>query len=176
MMTLAKGLTGAHVPLGAVVVSKKVADAFENTMLYTGLTFSGYPLGCAAGLAALDAYRDEDLIARSRDLGARMHTVLRFLEETHPSIGDIRGQGLFAVVELVKSRKTKEPLSKWPHTAPALKKLVDEGRRQGVSFAARGNLLILAPPLNIEQRHLIKALEVLDKLLALCDAEVTEKA
>jgi taurine--2-oxoglutarate transaminase len=172
MMTLAKGLTGAHVPLGAVVVSKKVAEHFEHQMLYTGLTYSGHPLACAAGLAALDAYRDEDLIARSHDLGTRMHDVLRFLEESHPSIGNIRGQGLFAVIEMVKNRETKEPLSPWPHTAPSLKKLVDEGRRHGVSFAVRGNLIILAPPLTIEQRHLIRAIEVLDKLLALCDAAV----
>lgn len=173
MMTLAKGLTGAHIPLGAVVLSRKVAEYFEQRMLFTGLTYSGHPLSCAAGLAALDAYRDEDLLHRSQDLGSRMHSVLRFLLETHPSIGDIRGQGLFAIIELVKNRETKEPLSPWPHTAPSLRRLVDEGRRLGVSFAVRGNLIILAPPLTIEQRHLIHAIEVLDKLLALCDAEVT---
>ena len=176
MIALAKGLTGAHIPLGAVVVSKKVAERFENQMLYSGLTYSGHPLSCAAGVAALDAYRDEDLIARSRDLGQRMHSVLRFLEETHPSIGNIRGQGLFAVIEMVKNRETKEPLSRWPVTAPALRRLVDEGRKRGVSFAVRGNLIILAPPLSIEQRHMIHAIEVLDKLLPICDAEVTEKS
>jgi taurine--2-oxoglutarate transaminase len=175
MMTLAKGLTGGHVPLGAVVVSRKVAERFERQMLYTGLTYSGHPLACAAGVAALEAYRDEDLIARSRDLGDRMHAVLRFLEETHPSIGNIRGQGLYAVVEMVKDRQTKEPLSPWPQTAPSLRRLVDEGRRHGVSFAVRGNLIILAPPLTIEQRHLIRAIEVLDKLLPMCDAEVTSE-
>ena len=174
MMTLAKGLTGAHIPLGAVIVSKAVADHFENTMLYTGLTYSGHPLACAAGLAALDAYRDEDLVARSRDLGARMHEVLRFLLDSHPSIGDIRGQGLFAVIEMVKDRRSKEPLSPWPRTAPSLKRLADEGRRHGVSFAVRGNLIVLAPPLTIEQRHLIRAIEVLDRLLHACDAEIAE--
>jgi taurine--2-oxoglutarate transaminase len=148
-----------------------VAERFENTMLYSGLTYSGHPLSCAAGVAALEAYRDEDLILRSHDLGARMHEVLRFLEESHPSIGEIRGQGLFAVIEMVKNRATKEPLSPWPQTAPSLRRLVDEGRKNGVSFAVRGNLIVLAPPLTIEHRHLIKAIEVLDKLLALCDAE-----
>ncbi|HKZ86501.1 MAG TPA: aminotransferase class III-fold pyridoxal phosphate-dependent enzyme [Anaerolineae bacterium] len=176
LMTLAKGLTGAHLPLGAVVVSRKVAEQFESQMLYSGMTYSGHPLACAAGLAALNAYRDEDLIARSHDLGARMHSVLQFLEESHPSIGDIRGQGLFAVIELVKNRRTREPLSPWPQTAPSLRRLVDEGRTSGVSFAVRGNLIILAPPLNIEQRHLIRALEVLDKLLPICDAEVARAA
>jgi taurine--2-oxoglutarate transaminase len=175
MMTLAKGLTGAHAPLGAVVLSRKVAEHFEEKMLYSGLTYSGHPLSCAAGLAALDAYRDESLVARSHELGQRMHSVLQFLEETHPSIGHIRGQGLFAVIEMVKNRQTREPLSRWPQTAPALRRLVDEGRKNGVSFAVRGNLIILAPPLTIEQRHLIHAIEVLDKLLPICDAEVTAK-
>lgn len=173
MMTLAKGLTGAHIPLGALVISKKVAEYFESRMLYTGLTYSGHPLACAAGVAALEAYRNEDLIARSQDIGGRMHSVLRFLEETHPSVGEIRGQGMFAVIEMVKNRQTKEPLSVWPQTAPSLRRLVDEGRKRGISFAVRGNLIVLAPPLNIEHRHLIHAIEVLDKLLAMCDAEVT---
>jgi len=172
LMTLAKGLTGAHIPLGAVVISRKVAEYFETRMLYTGLTYSGHPLACAAGLAALNAYRDEDLLHRSQDLGERMHHVLRFLVESHPSIGEIRGQGMFAVIELVKNRRTKEPLAPWPQTAPSLRKLVDEGRKRGVSLAVRGNLIILAPPLNIEQRHMIHAIEVLDKLLAVCDADV----
>jgi taurine--2-oxoglutarate transaminase len=102
LMTLAKGLTGAHVPLGAVVVSRKVAEQFESQMLYTGMTYSGHPLACAAGLAALDAYRDEDLIARSGDLGAHMHSAA--FPGGEPSLVATYGQGLFAVIELVKNR------------------------------------------------------------------------
>lgn len=172
MIVISNGLTAGHIPLGAVIVSKKVVEHFEHRMLNTGMTYSGHPLACAAGVAALDAYRDEKLLARSRDLGQRMHHVLQFLEETHPSIGEIRGEGLFAVIELVKNRETREPLSRWPQTAPALRRLVDEGRRKGISFAVRGNLIILAPPLTIEQRHLIHAIEILDGLLDYCDAQV----
>jgi len=80
------------------------------------------------------------------------------------------------VIELVRNCRTREPLSPWPQTAPPLRRLVDDGRKNGVSFAVRGNLIILAPPLNIEQRHLIRALEALDKLLPLCDAEVARAA
>jgi taurine--2-oxoglutarate transaminase len=171
IMTLAKGLTGAHLPLGAVVVSRKVAEYFEDKMLYSGMTYAGHPLSCAAGLAAIDAYRDENLINRSRKLGKRMYAALKYLAASHPSVGDIRGEGLFAVVEIVKNQRTKEPLSAWPEIAPSLKKLVSEGRKKGVSFAARGNLIILAPPLVIEPRQLDKAVRVLDELLTLCDAE-----
>lgn len=173
LIIAAKGLTGAHIPLGAVILSKKVADALEHEWLGTGMTYSGHPLACAAGLAAVDAYRNEKLLARSHDLGERMQAVLHFLEETHPSIGEIRGEGMFAIIELVKDRKTREPLSRWPETAPALRKLVEEGRRLGVSFAVRGNLIVLAPPLIMEQRQLIRAIEVLDQLLSICDEQVT---
>ncbi len=167
LMTLAKGLTGAAVPLGAVVLSAEVAARIEHEMLYTGLTYCGHPLACAAGLAALDAYRDEDLIARSRSLGATLFADLQRLGRHHPVIGDVRGgDGLFAVVELVADRATKEPLAPWPQQAPALRALLADALAHGVSFAARGNLLLLAPPLVIAEREIADALGLLDALLA----------
>ena len=81
-----------------------------------------------------------------------------------PIIGDVRGQGLFAIVELVKPGTT-EPLSKWPQTAPELKQLVAECRQRGVSFAVRGNLIVLSPPLVISQEDLEFGLDVLEELL-----------
>ncbi|MDO8584542.1 MAG: aminotransferase class III-fold pyridoxal phosphate-dependent enzyme [bacterium] len=174
IMTIAKGLTGAHVPLGAVIVSKEVAAYFDFRKLQTGLTYSGHPLACAAGVAAIDAYRDEQLITRSRALGAKMHEALRSLATKHCSIGDVRGEGLFAILELVKNRETKEPLSTWPKIAPALKTLVAEGRKLGVSFAVRGNLIVIAPPLVISTPQLCKAIVTLDQLLVLCDAETQQ--
>ena len=152
-MTLAKGLTGAHLPLGAVVLSREVAASLENEMLETGLTYCGHPLACAAGLAALQAYEDERLIERSRTLGARMLAELRAMQERLAVIGDVRGgHGLFAVVELVRDRATREPVSPWPATHPSLDALVGRAASEGVSFATRGNLIILAPPLVIEER------------------------
>ncbi len=166
LMTLAKGLTGAHVPLGAVVVSRDIAARLEHEMLYTGLTYSGHPLACAAGVAAIRAYEDEGLIARSRLLGARMFQDLQAMQGRHAVIGDVRGgRGLFAVLELVKDRRTREPLRPWPDVHPALRSLVRQAREAGVSFAVRGNLIVLAPPLVIEERDLGEALALLDRLL-----------
>ena len=166
IMTLAKGLTGAHLPLGAVVLSAKVADRLEHEMLYTGLTYCGHPLACAAGVAAVRAYADENLIARSRALGAVLKRQLGELEQRHAVIGDVRGgDGLFAVVEFVTDRTTRTPLAPWPVTPPALRTLVDRARDEGVSFACRGNLLILAPPLVIGEDALSDALSLLDRLL-----------
>jgi len=166
LMTLAKGLTGAHLPLGAVVLSAPVARALEPQMLMTGLTYCGHPLSCAAGIAALESYADEGLIERSRRLGATLLAQLQGLAARHTVIGDVRGgHGLFAVVELVRERASREPLAPWPAMHPALRALIECAREAGVSFAARGNLLLLAPPLVITERELGDALTLLDRLL-----------
>ena len=173
LMTLAKGLTGAHLPLGAVVLSSRIARLLEPQMLYTGLTYCGHPLSCAAGVAALQSYFEEDLIERSRKLGAAMLVELRRMQQRHATIGDVRGgQGLFAVLELVRDRATREPLARWPQQHPALGELLRKALREGVSFAARGNLLLIAPPLVIAEPELADALALLDRLLGELTAAV----
>ncbi len=167
VMTLAKGLTGAALPLGAVLISRPIAERLEHQVLNTGLTYCGHPLACAAGVAALEAYAEEELVERSRRLGAVLRHELGQLAARHPVIGDVRGgHGLFAVLELVADRATREPLAPWPETPPALRALLDAGLAEGVSFGARGNLLLLAPPLVIGERELADALALLDRLLA----------
>ena len=167
MMTLAKGLTGATLPLGAVVLSAKVCARIEHQMLYTGLTYCGHPLSCAAGLAAMDAYQQEHLIGRSRMLGGWLFTELQRMQSRHAVIGDVRGgHGLFAVLELVVDRETREPLEAWPRTPTALRDLVDAAMAEGVSLATRGNLILIAPPLVVEERDLANALALLDRLLS----------
>ena len=166
LMTLAKGLTGAHVPLGAVVVSENLVRHLETQMLFTGLTYSGHPLACAAGLAAVRAYEDEKLIERSRRLGGEMFAELKRLQQRHRLIGDVRGgRGLFAIVELVSDQNSRAPLAPWPQTPPQLTVLVQKARALGVSFAVRGNLIILAPPLVITEGELSDGLALLDRLL-----------
>jgi len=166
LMSLAKGLTGAHVPLGAVVLSKEIAARLEHEMLYTGLTYCGHPLACAVGVAALEAYEDDKLIERSRRLGADLLGRLCAMQDRVEVIGDVRGgHGLFAVVELVRDRATKEPVSPWPSSHASLKAFVERAREEGVSFATRGNLIILAPPLVIEEEDLADALGLMERLL-----------
>jgi taurine--2-oxoglutarate transaminase len=166
IMTLAKGLTAAHLPLGAVLISDEIADILETQVLMTGLTYSGHPLSCAAGIAALESYAAEDLIARSRTLGAVLMRQLHGLQSRQPLIGDVRGgEGLFAVLELVRDRDTREPLAPWPEMHPGLRKLLRDALSAGVSFAARGNLILLAPPLIITEQQLTTAVELLERLL-----------
>ena len=174
LMTLAKGLTGAHLPLGAVVVAANVARALEPQMLMTGLTYCGHPLACAAGVAALESYRDEGLIERSRALGAGMFGELKRMQARHAVIGDVRGgHGLFAVIELVRDRASRAPLAPWPQLHAALRRLLECAMDAGVSFAARGNLLLLAPPLVIAERELTGALGLLDRLLGELGAAIS---
>lgn len=174
LMTLAKGLTGAHVPLGAVLVSRRVCDQLDSRMLEAGLTYCGHPLSCAAGVAAVDAYANERLIERSAELGATLRAQLEALRQRHPCVGDVRGDGLFQVIELVADGASRMPLAAWNGTGDnPVKRLVAQARQRGVCFAARGNLVILAPPLVISRTDLDSAVELLDELLSGCDSAMT---
>ncbi|MBL8551348.1 MAG: aminotransferase class III-fold pyridoxal phosphate-dependent enzyme [Hyphomonadaceae bacterium] len=167
LMTLAKGLTGAAIPLGAVVLSAEVSARLEHEMLQTGLTYCGHPLACAAGIAALAAYEEEGLIERSRRMGGDLLAALRRMQARHAVIGDVRGgRGLFAVIELVADRASRMPLASWPRQPPGLKALAEAAfAEEGISLATRGNLIILAPPLVIGERELADALDALDRLM-----------
>ncbi len=171
LFVMAKGLTGAHIPLGAICVSAKVASHFDNHLLETGLTYSGHPLACAAGVAAIQAYQDEGLIARSRALGDWMLQRLRAMQARHPvqsatcvdwacspSSNSRRRSGM--------SRRAAARLKPpFPTPLPRLKRMSRDAREQGVSLATRGNLLILCPPLVIESADLEWGLSVIDHLL-----------
>ena len=170
MMLLAKGLTAAHLPLGAVVLNERAATFFDDHPLPTGLTYAGHPLCCAAGVAAVETYEREGLVQRSRELGEWMHGCLAEIAARHPSVGDVRGMGLFGALELVTDRQTRQPLAPWPKIAPALKRLFNEAKARGVLFGERGNLIILAPPLIIDQNDLDMGLRLLDELLTITDA------
>lgn len=166
IITCAKGLTGAALPLGAVIVSAAVYQRIKDQPLMSGLTYSGHPMSCAVGLAALQAYQDENLINRSRYLGARMLTELKAMQERHAVIGDVRGgDGLFAIIELVADRDGKVPHAPWPQQPEALVRLAKAALARGYAFATRGNLIILAPPLVIDVSDLEQALSALDALL-----------
>jgi taurine--2-oxoglutarate transaminase len=169
MMLLAKGLTAAHLPLGAVVLNERCATFFDDHPLPTGLTYAGHPLCCAAGVAAIGAYEQEGLVQRSRELGEWMHGCLAEIAARHPCVGDVRGMGLFAALELVANRQTRRPLAPWPKIAAPLKRLFNAAKARGVIFGERGNLIILAPPLIVEQIDLDWGLRVLDELLAIAD-------
>ncbi len=174
MMTLGKGITSGYVPLGAVAVSDRVASFFESNVLLTGATYSGHPLACAAGVATLAAYHEEGLIERARVLGERLIARLAEIGERHPAVGDVRGKGLFACIELVRDRATREPLVPWtPRGAqekhPAISATLRAMLERGVYAYAKWNMIMLAPPLVITEAELEGGLDAIDAALAVAD-------
>ncbi len=173
ILTTAKGLTNSMVPLGAVVVSKKIADYMEDNTLWSGSTYSGHSLACAAGIAAIEVYREDGLIENAAKMGDVLAKALDEIKENHPSVGDVRGKGLFSMIELVKDRATRERLmdaKEGPYVADggmaAIKKVIGEG---GVYAFIRPNMIAIAPPLCITEEHLMEGLDVIDRALDIAD-------
>ncbi|GAC1462115.1 MAG: aspartate aminotransferase family protein [Chloroflexota bacterium] len=173
MITMAKGLTSSYVPLGAVAVSEPIASYFDDQMLWAGLTYAGHPLACAAGVAAIDAYEEDNLIERAHALGLVLRARLFDMQQRHPCIGDVRSIGLFSVLELVKSRDTREPLSPlYAPQAPVMSTVTQTCRARGVDIMTRFNWVFVAPPLVISQDDLLWGLDIIDDALYAVDASL----
>ncbi len=170
MMVLAKGLTSGYIPLGAVVVSEAVASHFDNEPLGSGLTYGAHPVGCAAAIANIEVYQSENLVERASEMGKSLRAGLMDLAEEHPSVGDVRGVGLLQVVELVKDRRSREPMS--PFNAPLsepMQQLTTSLRESGMSTVVRWNWVFCMPPLVINEQQLREGLEFVDRSLSIVD-------
>ncbi len=120
IITLAKGINSGYVPLGAMTVSEKIADWVRDRYFAGGLTYSGHPLACAAGVASIEAFREEGIVENAAAMGEVLGDGLAALADKHESIGEVRGLGLFYGVELVKDRETREPLVPFNASGEAL--------------------------------------------------------
>jgi taurine---2-oxoglutarate transaminase len=165
LMIVAKGITAGYVALGATIVSERVAAYFDDHYLGAGLTYAAHPLACAAGCATLEVYLEEDLAARAAAMGERLLGALRELAARHPCVGDVRGVGMLACLELVRDRETREPLTPQRTEAsvtPAMAAVRSAilARRAWPLF--RWNLIGLAPPLTISDAELDEGLSALD--------------
>lgn len=170
IMTFAKGVNCGYVPLGGTIVDEPIARHFDEHVLWTGLTYAGHPLACAAGIATIEAYREERVIENAARMGEFLLRELRELVERHPSVGDVRGKGLFAGVELVKDRKTKEMLERWNGPSTKLQNAMRNALLQrNVQVFCRWNVLIIAPPLVITEEELRIGIRAIDEALAVAD-------
>jgi taurine---2-oxoglutarate transaminase len=170
IMTIAKGINSGYVPLGAVVLSERVAANFDTEFLYCGLTYSGHPLACAAAVATINAYKEEKIIENSKARGEEMAKLMQKMKEKHPCIGDARGIGLFGCLELVKNRETKEPIVPWGGTGKVMEDVYKTLMENNVFMYLRWNYMFVAPPLIITSEQLKKAFEVIDKALTVADS------
>ncbi|WP_439527125.1 aspartate aminotransferase family protein [Pannonibacter sp.] len=149
MMTIAKAITSGYFPLGATLISQKVADVFEADRtsfgaIGHGYTYSGHPVGCAAGLAALAETKRLDLAGNAAARGEELAAVLADLKTRYDVVGDVRSKGLMAALELVSDRASKKPVDKKVMAAVA-----DGAYEAGIMIRVSGNNIILSPPLVI---------------------------
>jgi len=170
IITFAKGSTCGYVPLGGVIVSKEIAEYFDDNILWCGLTYNGHPMGCAAASATIDVYKEENLIENSRNMGKVLGEILEDLKEKHPCVGDVRYIGLFAAVELVKDKKTKEPLVPYGRDPERLmKKIIGMLVERGFWTYDHDNKIMVAPPLIINEEQLRENMAIMDEVLDYVD-------
>src|SRR5436190_3505882 len=173
IITMAKGLTSAYVQLGAVGVRQKIADHFQKTPFPSGLTYNSHPLACATALATIAVIEEDGLIERARQTGKLMAQLLADLASRHPSVGAVRSIGLFGIVELVRNRKTREPMAPFNDSSEEMAALGKFFREQGLYTLVRWNTFFTNPPLCITEKELREAFAIIDRGLESMDEAVT---
>ncbi len=170
IFTFAKGVTSAYVPLGGVAVRESLAARFDATPLPSGHTFSGHPLAMAAGVAALQAYRDERLFERANEIEGWLRARFESLQQRHAVVGEARGVGAFFGLELVADRETREPLVAW-QGSKTLAGFFNDLLARGLYVYGRYNVAIVSPPLTVTPEQLDEGFAILDEALARLHAE-----
>jgi len=173
LITFAKGVNSGYVPLGGVVISDAIAHFFDDVSFQGGLTYSGHPLACAAGVATFEVFERDGILERVRDLGSRIiePTITGWLG-SHPSLGEVRGRGLFWALELVRDRETHQPLVPFNAAgadAAPMNEVAAACKAAGVWPFTHFNRMHIAPPLVITEDELRRGLDVIDDALGVAD-------
>ncbi len=172
IITMAKGITSAYVPLGAVGIRRTIADYFTDKPFPGGLTYSSHTLACAAALATISVYEEDGLIDRAKRTGKLMAELLADLEKRHPSVGAVRSIGLFGVIELIRNRKTRAPMAPFNGTSPEMAALGKFFRQEGLFTFVRWNYFFANPPLTITEAEMREAFGIIDRGLEMTDKAV----
>ncbi|OFW09432.1 MAG: hypothetical protein A3H96_02010 [Acidobacteria bacterium RIFCSPLOWO2_02_FULL_67_36] len=172
IMTIAKGLTSAYVPMGAVGMRRPIAEHFRDNVFYGGLTYNSHTLACAAALATIGVYEEDDLIGNARRLGPVMTRLLEELAAKHPLVGAHRNIGLFGIVELVRDRKTKEPLAPFGGSSEEMRRLSKLFREEGLYTFTRWHTFFTNPPLSITEAELREGFTLIDRALSKLELEM----
>jgi len=178
ILVTAKGITSAYMPLGLCATTRKVASFFDDHFFSHGHTYEAHPLTLAPAVAAIREYQRLNLVERASRMGEYLGSRLKDLMSRHPSIGMVRGLGLFWAVELVKSRRTKQPFNTKRDKISGKPMLVDaigaEMLRRGVAVQGWLSHFVIAPPLIISQEEIDEGICALDESLHLADREVED--
>jgi taurine--2-oxoglutarate transaminase len=172
IMTMAKGLTSAYAPLGAVAMKPEIASAFDEHAFESGLTYTSHPISLAAAVANIAAMKEDKMVEHAASMGLVLRKMLTDLGEAHPSIGEVRNIGLFGIIELVKDRKTKEPMAPWNGSSPEMTALKKYCTDHGLFIYTHWHTVLIIPPLIITEEQLKEGLDILDKALEITDQAV----
>ncbi|HZW95624.1 MAG TPA: aminotransferase class III-fold pyridoxal phosphate-dependent enzyme [Candidatus Eremiobacteraceae bacterium] len=174
LLCMAKGLTSSYLPLGAVGMRHHIAQHFQDKVFYGGLTYNSHPMGCAAALATIRVYEEDGLIDNAKKIGAIMKALLSELQAKHPSVGAVRSIGLFGIVELIRNRKTRQPMAPFNGTSDEMAALGRFFREQGLYTFVRWNTFFTNPPLCINEQQMREAFAILDRGLEITDKAVVD--
>ncbi|MGA9277264.1 aspartate aminotransferase family protein [Ilumatobacter sp.] len=173
LICFAKGVNSGYVPLGGVVISRSIADTFANRPFPGGLTYSGHPLACAAAVATINVMREDGVVDHARHLGDDViGPTLREIAGRHPSVGEVRGLGVFWAIELVSDRTTREPLVPFNasgESAAPMAELSNACKQQGLWPLTHFNRLHIVPPLTTTEEEIRHGLEIVDAVLDRAD-------
>jgi taurine--2-oxoglutarate transaminase len=173
LLCIAKGLTSSYIPLGAVGMRQHIARHFDDKVFYGGLTYNSHPMGCATALANIRVYEEDNLIDNSRQMGMIMKSLGAELQAKHPSVGAVRSIGLFGIVELIRDRKTRQPMAPFNGTSQEMVALGKFFRENGFYTLVRWNTFFTNPPLCINEQQMREAFAIIDKGLEITDQAVT---
>jgi taurine---2-oxoglutarate transaminase len=176
MIAMAKGLTCGYLPFGCLMVSDKIAAKYDDAILPLGLTYSAHPVSCAAALETLKIYEDDNLIANAEAMGAYLDARIEELRKKHPSIGDWRNQGLLGCIELVKNKKTKEPMAPFnakPDEMAVMNKVAAKIKELGMYTFVRWNYIFIAPPLIVTKEQIDEGLDIISQAISIADEHTT---
>jgi taurine---2-oxoglutarate transaminase len=172
MIAMAKGLTSGYLPFGCLMVSDKIASKYDEVVLPLGLTYSAHPVSCAAALETLKIYEDEQLIENTVAMGKYMDAQIEIVKEKHSSVGDWRNTGLLGCLELVKNRKTKEPMAPFnakPNEMQVMNKVAAKIKELGMYTFVRWNFIFVAPPLCVNKEQVDEGLAIISESLRIAD-------
>lgn len=169
LMTMAKGLTSGYAPLGAVAIKPEIAEFFNERVFQSGLTYNAHPISLAAAVANIQVMQEDRLVEHAAEMGPVMHRLLTDLGEQHPSVGEVRSIGLFGVIELVRNRKTREPLAPYDGTSPEMVAVRKHLLDHGLYLYTHWHTLLIIPPLIITEEQLKEGFDLIDKALAIAD-------
>jgi taurine--2-oxoglutarate transaminase len=172
MITMAKGLTSAYAPLGAVAMKPEIAAAFNEHAFESGLTYTSHPVSLAAAIANINVMKEDKLVEHAAEMGRVLKRMLTDLGEEHPSVGEVRNIGLFGILELVKDRETKEPMAPWNGSSAEMTALKKYCLDHGLFLYTHWHTVLIIPPLIITEEQLKEGFDVLDKALEITDQVV----